>query len=127
MNSLQDFVRTQQVALEVVRTAGTDCTVYDLWVGEYGGEDKLQCIQDLDGVFPPGSNVQEYAQMLQSHMTELLSEGCSEELLLATYDFVDRLAEMIVAEMGCRDEPQPHESVYPAEVPAGTSRYALVA
>ena len=42
------------------------------------------------------SRVQEYAEFLLDQMNELLADGCSEELLLATYEYCDRLYEMVL-------------------------------
>ncbi len=98
MSQIQDLITMQQVALRVAEASRVDCEAYHIWRDEYGGREKLESILDLDPLFSAGSRVQEYAGMLHAHMTDLLSQGGSEELLMASYDYIDRLAEMVVAE-----------------------------
>jgi hypothetical protein len=91
------LIQTHEVAINVLRAGGFDVKPYEIWRDEFGGKEKLDVLTRLEQLLP--EQVHKYAQVLTEQVNELLAQGCSEELVLATYDYLDRLHEMAMEEL----------------------------
>jgi len=96
VSGIRDLMATHRLALKVLEAGSYDCLAYTVWLDEFGGRNKLSFLEAREPLFPESSDVQQYAQLLVGQMNQLLAEGCSDELLLATYEYCDRLYDMVV-------------------------------
>jgi hypothetical protein len=81
--------------MEALRAGRFDCQAYDIWYNECQGREKLCVLRALAPVLQSGSPAQQYAKLLVGQMTDLLSLGCSDELLTAAHQYCDSVHEMV--------------------------------
>ena len=99
MSGIRNFIATHRFALKVLEAGEFDCAAYQIWLDEFDGRKKLASLDRMEPMVSADSSVNEYGELLVDQMNALLAEGCSEELLLATYEFCDRLFDMVTEEL----------------------------